>query len=264
LNKFFDNFYNKNDFFDGLYNKKGKRHDLGANFGLTSDVYKKPNTFYTKNVIKNSQSSEKREPSYYPVYNPNNKNNSVTQEPSGEIYDSHLSTNFDVKTNTYSSYVPSTSYGMPSPSYGMPSPSSSYGPSSTYGTAGISYGSSSYYPSSSYTPHSSYGVSSSYSPSVTNAVQHNQKSHEQWFLAKLFKKFDLVLMSKLLLKLIIFKKIVKFIAIICLLLFLPTLKKKFEDVTSGESEEEQRNGKIFDPYGKCLTYIHLFVYCIIN
>lgn len=50
------------------------------------------------------------------------------------------------------------------------------------------------------------------------------------------KKFDLILMSKILLKLIIFKKIVKFIGVICLLMFLPMLKKKWD----GDDDEERR------------------------
>lgn len=76
-----------------------------------------------------------------------------------------------------------------------------------------------------------------------------QKSHSEWFLAKIMKKFDLILMSKILLKLIIFKKIVKFIGLICLLLFIPVLKKKFEEHTS-DDEEEERRIKDLDAYGK--------------
>lgn len=64
------------------------------------------------------------------------------------------------------------------------------------------------------------------------------------------KKFDLILMSKILLKLIIFKKIVKFIGIICLLLFIPVLKKKFEEHTDDGEEEEERRIQELDAYGK--------------
>lgn len=71
-------------------------------------------------------------------------------------------------------------------------------------------------------------------------------------MAKLMKKFDLILMSKILLKLIIFKKIVKFIGVICLLMFIPILKKKFDDHTGdGEGdEEEERRIKELDAFGK--------------
>lgn len=77
-----------------------------------------------------------------------------------------------------------------------------------------------------------------------------QKSLGEWFVAKFMKKVDLILVSKILLKLIIFKKIVKFIGIICLLLFIPVLKKKFEEHTSDEEEDEERRIKGLDAYGE--------------
>lgn len=77
-----------------------------------------------------------------------------------------------------------------------------------------------------------------------------QKSHGEWFLAKLMKKIDLVLISKIMLKLIIFKKIIKFIGLICLMMFIPILKKKFEE-SYDSSEEDGRRIKGIDNYGKC-------------
>ena len=65
------------------------------------------------------------------------------------------------------------------------------------------------------------------------------------------KKFDLILMSKILLKLIIFKKIIKFIGLICLLMFIPVLKKKFEEHTGDGEDEEERRIKGLDAYGNC-------------
>lgn len=82
----------------------------------------------------------------------------------------------------------------------------------------------------------------------------HQKSNSEWFLAKLMKKFDLILMSKILLKLIIFKKIVKFIGLICLLMFIPILKKKFEEHTGDGDEDEERRIKSLDAYGKCYNW----------
>lgn len=242
-------------FFTGLYNKKGKAHDLGADYGLTSDVYTKLNPFYTKNLKKKSVEMPP-EPVYYPVYN-----HSVTQDgstsSSDESYDT-APTSYDTKSNSY----PSSSYAAPSNSYGAPSysvqsvqsygaPSSNYGaPSSSYGSPSSSYGSpvvSSYY------PHPSYGPPppSYYPPAaVMHQMPEAQKSHGEWIISKLMKKFDLILVSKILLKLIIFKKIVKFIGIICLLLFIPVLKKKFEEHTSDSEEEEERRIKGLDAYGK--------------
>lgn len=223
---------------------------------MTSDIYRKPNPFYTKTSDKaeddifsvfTKKVNDKTESDFYPVYIQQN-NNSVTQDTSGthsnEIYDHPPPTTYDDKT-----YISQSSYfGHSAPnSYGAP-PKSTYGPPTA-----------SYYPAS-YFPHTSYGPpqsppsspSSSYYPSAHAVVAphpDDQKAHEG-LLAKITKKFDLVLMSKLLLKLIIFKKIVKFIAIICLLLFIPTLKKKFEDVAMSVGEDEERKYKILDAYGK--------------
>lgn len=76
--------------------------------------------------------------------------------------------------------------------------------------------------------------------STMSTMPEVQKSHGEWFLAKLMKKIDLVLISKIMLKLIIFKKIVKFIGLICLLMFIPILKKKFEESYDSSSEEDGR------------------------
>ncbi|TDG46168.1 hypothetical protein AWZ03_007376 [Drosophila navojoa] len=55
-------------------------------------------------------------------------------------------------------------------------------------------------------------------------------------LAKLKSKISLLTLGKIVLKLLIFKKIVKFIGIICLLLVLPKLKHMFTDNMSMEDE----------------------------
>ncbi|KAH8292670.1 hypothetical protein KR044_013029, partial [Drosophila immigrans] len=56
------------------------------------------------------------------------------------------------------------------------------------------------------------------------------------FLDKLKSKISLLTLGKIILKLLIFKKIVKFIGIICLLLVLPKLKNLFSDNTSIDDE----------------------------
>lgn len=187
------------------------------------------------------------------------------------------STSYGVPDTTYTSFGSSNNYGPPS-AYGNPptmyeTPSNNYGPSGSYGSPPItsngynpstapSYasptptygppspnyptapGTSSYYPNPSM-PLPQYGP-----PMMTTMMETVQKGHEG-FLDKIIKKFDLVLMSKMLLKLIIFKKIIKFIAVICLLLFIPVLKKKFEESTLsvGNEDEERRAGKVWDAYG---------------
>ncbi|KAG5671567.1 hypothetical protein PVAND_001760 [Polypedilum vanderplanki] len=155
-------------------------------------------------------------------------------------------TAYDEKTHTYNTYLPPSSYGY-GPAAPMPSQSSSneYSNTQVHSTYGP--------PSYSYYPHSSYGPPTAapypyYPTAPQQPYEIDQKSHEGFFL-KLIKKFDLVLMSKILLKLIIFKKIVKFIAVICLLLFLPALKKKFESIGGGYNEDEDRKYRILDSYG---------------
>lgn len=248
-------------FFDGLYNRQGKAHDLGSDFGktpvknspfsstkppsrllqgLTSDVYTKLNPFYTKNLTKDKTAEKKPEPVYYPVYNrPVNPDTTAPEdsyEPSPQTYDS--------KPNTYVG----TSYSVPSNAHGTPTFSVHSSPGSSYSVPSTHYGSgySSYYPPSTY---GSPQPTAYYSGS-TSVQQPAQKSHGGWLLAKIMKKFDLILVSKILLKLIIFKKIVKFIGIICLLLFIPVLKKKFDEHTDGVDDEEERRIKGLDAYGK--------------
>lgn len=60
---------------------------------------------------------------------------------------------------------------------------------------------------------------------------------------KFAKKTDLLFMAKVLLKIIIFKKIVKFIALICLLFFIPAIKDDSDD----DKKEDSRN---LDIYGE--------------
>lgn len=72
----------------------------------------------------------------------------------------------------------------------------------------------------------------------------NNSEPEFWFFDKFSNKIDLVWMTKILLKLIVFKKVVKFIALICLLFFLPALKDNTTSV-----DEDSRN---LDPYGNIL------------
>lgn len=55
-------------------------------------------------------------------------------------------------------------------------------------------------------------------------------------LDKLKMKLDLFTIGKIILKLVIFKKVVALIAILCLLLFLPTLKHKESSDASASSE----------------------------
>lgn len=63
-----------------------------------------------------------------------------------------------------------------------------------------------------------------------------------WMFDKFTSKYDLIFMTKVLLKIIVFKKIVKFIALVCLLFFLPTI--------NDNSKEEKKDSRNLDVYGK--------------
>lgn len=104
--------------------------------------------------------------------------------------------------------TPAKEYGTPSSQYGSPSPQ--YGtPSAQYGTPSTQYG----------TPSTQYGT-----PTQQNGYSYGDPyaapdTHSA--LSPLGDKLGLIF--KILLKVLIFKLIVKFIAVICVLLFLPKL-----------------------------------------
>ncbi|XP_052869774.1 uncharacterized protein LOC128275343 [Anopheles cruzii] len=79
-------------------------------------------------------------------------------------------------------------------------------------------------------------------PPPAGPVNHGMPyfSPETWLLSKLKFKFDLFTFAKILLKLVIFKKIVKFIALLCLLFFIPTLKPSSHGGHGDDSSEEER------------------------
>ena len=85
----------------------------------------------------------------------------------------------------------------------------------------------------------------------TGVMKQEEKKKEPqfWLFDNFAKKTDLLLMTKILLKIIIFKKIVKFIALVCLLFFVPTLNDSSmnESTNSTSSEEHAKN---YDVYGK--------------
>lgn len=169
--------------------------------------------------------------------------------------------------NTYTAYsapvynAPSPSYGQPLPSYGPPSPS--YGPPSTasYGPPTFSYGA----PSYSYGPPTHYGPPKPvfhhhYGP-PSHPIIISAPREENWLLNKFKFKIDLFTLGKILIKLIIFKKIIKFIALICLLLFLPKLQPKsivnmsdlFGSEEESEESEESEERRSIGSY--CMLYV---------
>lgn len=129
--------------------------------------------------------------------------------------------------------LPSTNYGTPI----YASPENSYLPSPAYGGP--------YHkPETNYGfPKPSYGAPTYLPPPTKNP----QNIDSRWLWDNLKFKLDLYTIGKIILKIVIFKKIVKFFAIICMLLVLPTLKSKFamtlDDGDSMEAMDMLRNSK---------------------
>ncbi|XP_055711902.1 uncharacterized protein LOC129806748 [Phlebotomus papatasi] len=112
-----------------------------------------------------------------------------------------------------------------------------YGPPTSYGPSAPVYG-----------PPSAYGPPTGYfrhGPPKYYAVQHHRTPRD-WLLDKLHFKLDLVTIGKIILKLIIFKKIVKFIAILCLLLFLPKLNMMGSSSSSSDHDNNHDHDHDYD------------------
>lgn len=132
--------------------------------------------------------------------------------------------------NTYG--PPSNSYGPPAHTYGPPAPS--------YGPPAQNYGPPNYNPAPVYgPPKPSYGV-----PYTAPGIG----GFGMGLLDKLHLKLDILTIAKLMLKFLIFKKIVTMIAVVCFLLVIPKLINFKKDDNSGNYDGEDR--KFGDNNGK--------------
>nr|XP_023025316.1 basic proline-rich protein-like [Leptinotarsa decemlineata] len=146
----------------------------------------------------------------------------VNYGPSGSQYDVH---NPYPPLPAYGPPAPPPAYGPPAPPvYGPPAPPPVYGPPAPP----PAYGPPVYGPPSSVQVF--YGV-----PHALGSI---------W--DKLKFKLSLFTLGKILLKLIIFKKIVSWIAVLCLLLFIPSLKQKVESSDGSLNEGSRAFGKFSD------------------
>lgn len=133
----------------------------------------------------------------------------------------------DVTYNT-----PPNSYGPPAKSYGPPA--NSYGPPpQSYGPPSLTYGPPIHKPPPFYGPplKPTYGV-----PYTAPALG---------FLDKFALKLDILTVAKLLLKFLIFKKLVTMLAVVCMLLVIPKLisfKKGGESPSPDEEDRKFRDG----------------------
>lgn len=136
-----------------------------------------------------------------------------------------LTSGYDYSPNPKPDYGPPPSTGS---GYGAPYPPTSYGAPGPFPPTSPGYGQPK--------PINMYNYAG-----PTHAYNLPEHGFEHWLLDKFKFKLDLFTIGKLLIKLIIFKKIVKFIALICLLLWLPkfqTKHMKMEDIASDEVDDD--------------------------
>uniref|UniRef100_A0A2A4J6B0 Uncharacterized protein n=1 Tax=Heliothis virescens TaxID=7102 RepID=A0A2A4J6B0_HELVI len=136
---------------------------------------------------------------------------------------------YNAPPNTYG--PPSPNYGPPAHSYGPPAPS--YGPpAQTYGPPAQSYGPPIHKP----LPPPIYG------PPLKPSYGVPYTAPALGFLDKLSLKLDILTIAKLLLKLLIFKKLVTMLAVVCMLLVIPKLISfKKGNNGGGNTDEDERN-----------------------
>ncbi|KAI5645975.1 ribonuclease HII domain-containing protein [Phthorimaea operculella] len=169
--------------------------------------------------------------------------------PSGSTY-SQPDITYNAPTNTYG--PPANTYGPPANTYGPPS--NNYGPpANTYGPPANSYG----LPSNSYGPPSNTGgpyPAPVYGPPKPLAPVYGPPMKPTYgipyagpsgfpglgFLDKLAFKLDILTVAKLMLKFLIFKKLVTMLAVVCMLLVIPKLVSFKKDGGSSNSDDEDR------------------------
>ncbi|RVE52398.1 hypothetical protein evm_003036 [Chilo suppressalis] len=157
--------------------------------------------------------------------------------------------------NTYG--PPSPSYPAPVSSYGPPNhgpPASSYGPPvPNYGPLGPSYGP----PAPSYGPPAPiYGpqfpkpLPPIYGPPLKPSYGVPYTAPALGLFDKLALKLDILTIAKLLLKFLIFKKLVTMLAVVCMLLVIPKLisfkKDKNDDPSNDEDERKFRSPNVVE------------------
>ncbi|KAL0119322.1 hypothetical protein PUN28_009712 [Cardiocondyla obscurior] len=148
---------------------------------------------------------------------------------------------------------PKNSYGPPQNSYGPPNDGAPYYPQISFESPGS-------YPSS-------HGYGPSIQPAVPTPVYGAPYSLSDVAHISLLPSIDLGLplalklnaftIAKIILKLVIFKMIVKFIAVICLLLFIPKLEIIKKKVSNKDDDEEEEERNFSSPYASLQTLNNL-------
>lgn len=141
---------------------------------------------------------------------------------------------YNAPTNTYG--PPAQNYGPPVHTYGPPA--QTYGPPAqqTYGPPAQTYGP----PASVYGPPINKPFLPVYGPPLKPTYGVPYTAPGIGFLDKLSLKLDILTIAKLLLKLLIFKKIVTMVAVVCMLLVIPKLISFKKDAGGAPNDEEER------------------------
>ncbi|XP_072932690.1 uncharacterized protein [Epargyreus clarus] len=126
--------------------------------------------------------------------------------------------------------APTNTYGPPAPSYGPPA--QTYGPPApTYGPPSFSYGPPIHKP-----------LAPVYGPPLKPSYGIPYTAPGLGFLDKLSLKLDILTIAKLMLKFLIFKKIVTMIAVVCMLLVIPKLITFKKDGNQNNDEDDRQFG----------------------
>lgn len=145
---------------------------------------------------------------------------------------------YNAPPNTYGPPAPSNNYGPPTQTYGPPA--QTYGPpAQAYGPPAQNYGP----PAQSYGPPIHKPLPPVYGPPLkpTYGVPYGAPAWPAFsFLDKLSLKLDILTIAKLMLKFLIFKKIVTMIAVVCMLLVIPKLISFKKDGSSANNDDEDR------------------------
>lgn len=167
-----------------------------------------------------------------PSYSGPSASNSYSPSPSyGSPVKFEPEITYNSPPNTYG--PPSPNYGPPAQSYGPPGHAQTYGPpAQTYGPPAQSYGPPIHKP----LPPPIYG------PPLKPSYGVPYTAPALGFLDKLSLKLDILTIAKLLLKLLIFKKLVTMLAVVCMLLVIPKLISFKKDSNGGgNTDEDERS-----------------------
>ncbi|KAG6450878.1 hypothetical protein O3G_MSEX006786 [Manduca sexta] len=150
---------------------------------------------------------------------------------------------YDAPPNTYG--PPSQSYGPPTQTYGPPAqtygpPAQTYGPpAQTYGPPAHTYGPS----AQTYGPPVHKPLPPIYGPPMKPSYPVPYGAPSLGFFDKLAFKLDILTIGKLMLKFLIFKKLVTMLAVVCMLLVIPKLISFKKDGNSNKDEDERSFGR---------------------